>query len=108
MVTKETYFVQLGLKKNGRIVKNEQYSLDKLYNGIMSENEILSLNLAETAWMTKNKLFKTLHNKNKFIFDYANNFCADAELFTEVAIEHIQKLIKKDKEGKKNGKKKTI
>jgi len=109
MVAKNNYFVQLGQKKNGRIVKNEQYVLNEFYNNIIEDIELISLNFAEDVWNEKSKIFKTFHNKDKFKFNYINNFCGNAEFILELVFVKIRAMIDNDTAGKKkNGKKKTI
>jgi hypothetical protein len=50
---KEQYFIQLGLRKNGRIVKNEQYDIDKLARKVFSEFVVPSPNWFDRTFKTK-------------------------------------------------------
>jgi len=88
---KETYFIQLGMRKNGKIVKNEQYGVtelrDKLFERLTAIEPI-------TAW---DRFWKT---KKYMAYVRHDSYCEGYSMAEHHFRYGIADLIDKDVKGK--------
>jgi len=92
-------FLQLGLRRKGRIVKNEQYDITKLVYGVFDEYELKEIKDIEqlTFWNRLNmKKCKDIMDKTQH-----KGFNMGYGMALRDIVEYFKQLIDKDEFGKK-------
>ena len=63
----EGYFIQLGLRKNGRIVKNQQHPLDDMALALERGLRVSAIEVYEKEWNEKPKIYKLFVSRKKYV-----------------------------------------